>query len=116
MGVDFQKIEEAPITDFEREVQERIAVRPVVLERLIREEKIRMVHEGIKQAGLSDPEIECVRLTLEGSRPIEIVRKTGIKNSAVHYYLQRAIEKLSSYVQEHYESNGQTKLGKEMSR
>lgn len=98
VGVDFQKIEEAPITELEREVQKKIAVPPEALDRLIQAEEMEMLSEALEHAGLSDSEKLCIKLTLEGFKPIQIARNLGIGNSLAHYYLSTAKRKISTYI------------------
>jgi len=99
-GVDFQRIADAPLNRFEKEVQQKIAVPPEALNSLIQEEQATMLSEAIKHAGLAESERLCIELTLEGLKPIEIARKLKISHGSVHSYLERAKAKIQTFLRE----------------
>ena len=102
LGVNFHKIEDMPMTDLEREVQEKIAVVPSASDPLIREEEeaVRkdMVREALRYTRLSDSERQCIKLVLKGFTPLEIARKLGLCDETVYTLLSRAREKMRRYL------------------
>lgn len=97
-NVDLQRVEEAPLNDFEREVQRKIAVMPSACDLLVREEELGLLREAIEQGGLSMSEKHSIQMTLEGLRHIDIARKLHISEGAVRSYLQRGILKIKRYL------------------
>ena len=101
-GVDFQRIENAPLNRFEKEVQGKIAVPPEVLDHLIQEEQMEMLSEALDHAGLTESERLCIKLILEGVRPIQIARKLKVGNGTVHNHLSRARAKIRAFLSEKF--------------
>lgn len=94
--VDFQRIEEAPLNQFEREIQKKIAVVPSALDMLIRGEEEELVSTLLKTISLSRRERECIDRTLAGFTAPEIADELGIQTPSVHLHLRRAVEKIRS--------------------
>ena len=93
-NVDFQRVEEAPLNDFERDVQKKIAKEPQVLRSLIAQEESSRILRVLDESGLSGRQKQCVRLTLEGMKVSEIASVLRIRNSDVHLSLKHGIERL----------------------
>jgi len=98
--VDFQKIENAPRTDLEIEIQKKIAAAPSASDLLIAEEEKTALKKMLDSNLLSNAEMVCVNLSLEGLRPIEIARKLKVRDTTVHNHLSRAIAKLKAALKE----------------
>ena len=101
--VDFQKIEEAPLNQFEVEIQKKIAVMPSACDELIREENKKLLSEAIEHVSFSGREEACLKLALSGLPPPEIARKLGILIPSVHLHLRRAVEKIKAYLYENHD-------------
>lgn len=106
IGVDFQKIEEAPVTQFEREVQEKIAVAPEARDLLIQEEERAILRKAIEEAGLPPSELTSLKLNLEGFEPSEISKRMGVSPTAVKSYLKRARLKIRNFIHTRYLREG----------
>ncbi len=91
---DFQKIEDAPRSTFDKEVQEKIAVEPVGAGVLIGEEQEEFLQRMLESDLLPKIQKLCFELVMEGQRPIDVAKLLGITNVAVHLNLKRATSKL----------------------
>lgn len=100
--VDFQKIENAPLGDFEKKVQEKIAVSPDALDCLIQEESEQIFREALKQVSLSRYEMLCVALAFEGLIQAEIASRLGIQDALALYYLRTAVQKIRHFIESKY--------------
>lgn len=102
-GLNFVKIENAPITRLQREVQKKIAVIPSAMNLAIKREDAlklqRVVEKAIQYAGLSRLERECMKLKYEGLRPLAISKKLRLGSSSVKSYIKRATQKIKEYFQ-----------------
>ena len=100
--VDFQRIENAPLNRFEKEIQKAIALGPNPLELLIKKEETEGIRKRLKKAirfsRLSSSERKCVNLFLKGLRPVEIGKALGICDETVATLLSRAMKKLNTYM------------------
>ena len=100
--VDFGRIEKAPITDQDREIQRKISVPPEQLKNLIEQEESNRRTEAFKEAllhvSLSPREKECIELTLAGMRVFEIEKRLGVSDETIHTHLARAIKKIQRYL------------------
>ncbi len=90
---DFQKIEDAPRSTFDKEVQRKIAVEPLVSDVLGEKQKA-FLQRMLETKLLSDTQKFCFRAILDGQRPIDIARELNITDGAVHHRLKRGIAKL----------------------
>ncbi len=102
--VDFQRIEDAPLNKFEKEIQRGLAVEPNACELLIREENQRFLLEAMEHVLFSGREKTCLKLTLDSLTPPEIARKLGIITPSVHLHLRRAVQKMKNYLRTHHDN------------
>jgi len=94
-NMNFQRVEEAPLNAFEREVQEKIAVEPSPLEVMIREEQLGLLQKAIVEAGdLTSLERVCIQLALDGCSQVQIAKRLGLATRTVRKHSRQAIEKL----------------------
>lgn len=102
IGVNFQKIENHPVSKQDHEIQRKITVEPKVLENLIQEEERAIALEAAENSGLSEIQKACIKLKLEGFTNAEVERELKINESSVRWYLQEALPKLMEYVRLKY--------------
>lgn len=105
-NVDLQRVEEAPLNEFEREVQRKIAVVPDARELLIAEEEKTLFREALESISFSDLEGKYLKLTVEGFTPTEIGKELGIRDTAVHWHLAKAIRKIRVFLSQKYGLSG----------
>ena len=98
IGVDFQKIEDAPRTDLEIEIQQKIASAPSASDLLIKEEEQAMLKKALSSVRLSRLDRACFELTLEGLKPMGISRRLNITRDAAKIHLGRATNKIRTYI------------------
>ena len=96
--VDFQRIEDAPLNKFEKEVQRKMTIVPSAWDLLIEKERELILEKAIEEARLSPSEQKCIDLTMKGLRAIDIARSLGICDETVHTHLARGIKKIRAYI------------------
>lgn len=102
LGVDFAKIESAPVSDLERETQVKITKKPEALQNLIREEQKALLYKALCELGLPPSEHRCLSLNLKGYTPKEIARDLKITGGAVRAILVHARERLIQFAKKRY--------------
>ncbi len=97
-GIDFDRVENAPKTKLEREIQKKLARIPSPAELVIPEEEKKAKEiafkSAVKKVPLTKIERNCLNLTLKGMNSAEIGKKLGIHRASVHIHLRRLVSKI----------------------
>lgn len=99
-STDFQKIEDAPRSKFDKEVQERIAVVPSACDLLIDKETQELLEKALSSIHLSYLDRACLELAVEGLEPMAISRRLNITRWSARIHLERAKNKLKDFLRE----------------
>lgn len=97
-SVDFAKIEDAPVTDFEKGVAHALAKVPSPREILIDQEEMEVLIKVIPEAKLSPVQRMCIELTLEGLTPQQISEQLDRGYTTIQQQMGRALAKLKRYL------------------
>ncbi len=100
LRADFRKIEDAPITKQEREIQKKIVVDPIGVSHLVAEEQKEFLQRMFASDLLAASEKTCIELTFDGLRPADIAKRLGLTHATVLSYLHRAVSKLRQVVED----------------
>ncbi len=101
LNVNFQKIEDNPVTDLHFEILSKIAKSPSPHEPLVREEEIALLQKTLQRLySLTRLERYCINLTFRGYRICEIARRLSIGEHAAQSYLSRAVCKVKTSIEE----------------
>ena len=98
MRVDFQRVEEAPVNRFEKEIQKEIAKAPSPLDLAVTSEMKESLLLALREAPLTEREKICIEKTLEGFTSTEIAREIGIRPASVLITLRQASHKIGRWL------------------